>query len=153
MCARFTNVLIRNFPFELQKEIQITKNLNHDNIVTFCTSFVVDDDLWLVTKYLDGGWLKHGSVESFVQQNQENCFFFYSLQGSLLDTISFRMRAMDCKNGVLDEITIATVSREVLKGLEYCHENGHIHRFIIRVHAEHLYFNYLFKFLSIFEET
>jgi serine/threonine-protein kinase OSR1/STK39 len=100
-----------------QKEIQVMSQCQHENVVRFNTSFVVGEELWLIMKLLDGGTYEVDDIGEATLA-----------LGSLLDVIRYTMQRGNCRNGVLDEVAIATVLREVIKGLDYFHSNGHIHR-------------------------
>ena len=46
----------------------------------------------------------------------------------MLDVIKYQKKSGHSEDGVLDEQVIAAVLREVLKGLDYFHSQGLIHR-------------------------
>lgn len=93
---------------DIQSEIRTNSSLRHKNVVSYFTSFVVNDTtdnsdvLWIVMEYMD-------------------C-------GSLLDILRFRRSSAQNNNAPLDDQVIATILKSVLNGLEYLHRQGLIHR-------------------------
>ncbi|CAH8823820.1 unnamed protein product [Trichobilharzia szidati] len=65
---------------------------------------------------------------SFVAQTELCIIMDLCQRGSLLDVIKYTQNKRDITYGVFDENTIATILRDVLRGLAYIHENGLVHR-------------------------
>ncbi|NXO18333.1 PAK1 kinase, partial [Oriolus oriolus] len=49
-------------------EIQIMKENRHPNIVNYIDSYLVDEDLWLVMEYVDGGTLASILIRVFIEE-------------------------------------------------------------------------------------
>uniref|UniRef100_A0A6A7GC05 Serine/threonine-protein kinase BLUS1-like n=1 Tax=Hirondellea gigas TaxID=1518452 RepID=A0A6A7GC05_9CRUS len=80
-------------------EMKVMSLLDHPNVVRSYCSFVEEEELWLVMPLCNGG--------------------------SCLDVMKNRVKY---QNGFDDEILIATILRETLRGLVYLHEDSRIHR-------------------------
>jgi len=87
---------------EVIKEVNVMSRFNHENIAQYYTAFVVKQELWVVMKLYSGG--------------------------SVLDVMKHIAKTEGKGNGNLDEVTIATILKDVLKGLDYVHSNQYIHR-------------------------
>ncbi|NWZ97323.1 PAK1 kinase, partial [Nesospiza acunhae] len=52
----------------LVNEIQIMKENRHPNIVNYIDSYLVNEDLWLVMEYVDGGTLTSVLVQVLMEE-------------------------------------------------------------------------------------
>ncbi|KAK4474190.1 hypothetical protein MN116_002656 [Schistosoma mekongi] len=87
---------------EINREIKSMRNMKNENIVAYYASFVAQTELCIIMDLCQ--------------------------RGSLLDVIKYTQNKRDITYGVFDENTIATILRDVLRGLAYIHENGLVHR-------------------------
>jgi len=82
-----------------RKETALMLSMRHENVVPCLASFVVGSELWMVMPLLAGG-----SCADIMRRHQE------------------------FKKGFKDDALLATIIRDVLRGLAYFHKEARIHR-------------------------
>uniref|UniRef100_K3X247 Protein kinase domain-containing protein n=1 Tax=Globisporangium ultimum (strain ATCC 200006 / CBS 805.95 / DAOM BR144) TaxID=431595 RepID=K3X247_GLOUD len=85
---------------DIRAEVQTMKMTNHPNVLKCYCSFVHKDQLWLVTQLMNKG----------------SCLHVMNL-----------LKKKSMGEGLKEEF-VAVILHEALKGLQYFHENGQIHR-------------------------
>lgn len=85
---------------DIRAEVQTMKMTNHPNVLKCYCSFVHKDQLWLITQLMDKGSCLH--LMNYLKKKGQG-------------------------EGLKEEY-VAIILKETLKGLQYFHENGQIHR-------------------------
>ena len=81
---------------EIQKEIKLLENLNHPHVITYFSSFNENNNVYIITEYLNGG-----NLESIIKKNIE-------------------------KKTLVDEKKVWKLLIQCLSGLVYLHETKKI---------------------------
>ncbi|KAJ7897230.1 kinase-like domain-containing protein [Mycena olivaceomarginata] len=94
---------------DIQQEIQILSQLDSPHVTKYHGSYLKGSNLWIVMEF----------VELFLISGSSADFLRYCSGGSCSDLM---------KPGVFREEYIAIIVRELLRGLEYLHSEGKLHR-------------------------
>lgn len=105
----------------IQQEIIMMRDCRHPNIIAYYNSYLRRDKLWICMEYCGGGSLQ---VYSFICLELNLCVDLISYNKLII----FVFQDIYQVTGPLSEHQIAYMSRETLKGLEYLHSRGKMHR-------------------------
>eukprot|EP00039_Didymoeca_costata_P005269 m.80112 g.80112 ORF g.80112 m.80112 type:complete len:475 (+) comp12743_c0_seq4:274-1698(+) len=96
---------------EIQNEMQTLRQLRHQNIIRYYTSFAVSEVSEETGKRTEKLWMVMNLCK----------------YGSALDILRYRLSAPKSQ-GYFEETTIATILQKTLRGLAYLHKQGMMHR-------------------------
>ena len=109
----------------------IMRDYHHPNIVQMHDSFLVEDELWVVMEFLEGGALTDIVTHArYVDETRAWNF----IEVRPVQTMSIRKLCYFQENERshftlrMDEEQIATVCKQCLRALAYLHSQGVIHR-------------------------
>lgn len=111
---------------DIQQEIAVLAHIDSPFVTKYYGSFLKDSKIWIVMEFLAGGScldLVIIPLVTFLISVSLKILRFFFLTSCLSLSVLLQM-----KPGPFDEIFIAIVLREVLRGLEYLHDEGKLHR-------------------------
>ena len=115
---------------EIVREAQTMRQQHHPNVLPLHCSFVHQQNLWMVMPYVAGGsvlnLMKFAYSEVGLACNAQPRTPCLNVTTDLQGTRPACLYL--CPMQGLEEPVIATILKEVLKGLDYMHRHGGIHR-------------------------
>jgi serine/threonine protein kinase len=117
---------------DIQQEITLLSSMDSPYVTKYYGSFLQGAKLWIVMEFLAGGscldlvrfffssWLVCPVSQRMLMERRGECVFVRALLK--------KKKKMQLKPGPFEEVFIAIIMREMLKGLEYLHEERKIHR-------------------------
>ena len=108
---------------DIQQEITVLAHIDSPYVTKYYGSYLKGPTIWIVMEYLAGG-----SCLDLVRRLPPRAAV--GPQGSSLNEpgLPARCWSMQMKPGPFEEVFIAIILREILKGLEYLHSEGKLHR-------------------------
>lgn len=116
---------------EIIREAQTMRQQHHGNVLPLHCSFVHQQNLWMVMPYVAGGSVLNLMKFAYSEVSLHHPCITANCE-HLAEAVN---RLQQCKHincsepmQGLEEPVIATILKEVLKGLDYMHRHGGIHR-------------------------
>lgn len=114
----------------LQQEVATMKLCDHPNVLTCYCCFSHDKQLWLVMPYMDYGASAATDADLCVHGNKADALRPVRCAGSCVRIIrQLRKKGLAAEGEGLREEIIWPILTETLKGMQYLHKAGWIHRY------------------------